>query len=118
LVAEGDHRAGDEILWNIEGGAGGLRVETGHLMRGQAQQVDDGIQSTAAVSEETAASAEEVSASTEEQTASVEQMSAGAQELAALATGLQELVAGFTFGAADAMKTGPRTASARQTRAA
>jgi methyl-accepting chemotaxis protein len=73
-------------------------VET---MRERTQLMGNGIQSTAAVSEESAASAEEVSASTEEQTASVEEISAGAQELAAVADRLHELVRHFTLETAD-----------------
>jgi methyl-accepting chemotaxis protein len=66
-------------------------------MRGQADLVSHGIQTTAAVSEQNAASAEEVSASTEEQTAGVEEMTAGAKDLAALAAGLSEMVGRFTL---------------------
>ena len=74
------------------------------VMQSLAGQVNDAVESIAAVIEQSAAGAEEVSASTEEQTASVEEMSAGAQELAAVANQLNDLVARFTVETAAAAR--------------
>ena len=59
-------------------------------------EVQDGVGTTAAVSEENAAAAQQVSASTEETSAASEEISASAQELAAAAQELSQLVTRFT----------------------
>ena len=61
-----------------------------------AQVVEDGIAATASVSEENAAAAEEVAASTQETAAASEEVSASAQDMADAAANLSALVARFT----------------------
>ena len=60
------------------------------------RQVQDGVTTTASVSQQNAAAAEEVSASTEETSAASEEISASAGELAAAAQDLSRLVSRFT----------------------